>query len=313
MKLNRLVFFFRYYPTRNYKSYLGVLLGIAGAIIGFCIWQALYFPYSEEYKNNIKLEITIFLFIPASIAFIAAICQRSYIMWIAFLISLPVFHYLFLNVQKDLSISNFVYVPSICFFLSALFIHQTSLSRKEKVELEKLILEEVKFIEKEVNKRWKDITLGEEPILNKDKKELNTFLIARTYQLNIRFAKELKRNYEKYVESKGHAFANTYRLGVFYYITRSYGIWDLKRIIGDNTVYIFQGREKNGEYIGNHHFGYMGAAAGFSCKVLRISAGMYQVYSGTSNWKYLFSYFDNPDDSNAIADGWTDYHNGYRF
>ncbi|MFC7395276.1 hypothetical protein [Scopulibacillus cellulosilyticus] len=57
----------------------------------------------------------------------------------------------------------------------------------------------------------------------------------------------------------------------------------------------------------------MGRAAGFSCTVLKSAAGMYQVYSGTSEWKFISSYFDDPKDSKAIADGCTDFNNGYCF
>lgn len=313
MKWNRLVFFFRYYPTKNYRNYIGMIIGIAGAIIGLSIWLDSFLSHdggnSGKWEYYEKNEYSMFLFLPCSMALIAAIFQKNYLMWLAFLLCIPIF----VTSPRVLTILYLVYIPAVCFFLSALLMHKTSLSKKDKEELEQIINDEVKMIEREVNRRWSGITLAEDPILNQAQKELTTFMIARTYQLNIRFAKDIKRNYEKYVKSRGDAFANTYRLGVFYYITRSYGIWDLKRFIGDKTIYTFQGKEKNGEYIGNHHFGYMGAAAGFSCKVLRISAGMYQVYSGAFHWKYLFSYFDNPEDSEAIADGCSDYNNGYRF
>jgi len=289
-----------------------MIIGIVGAIIGLSIWLDSFLShdggYSRKWEYYGKVEFSMFLFLPCSIALVSAIFQKNYLMWLAIFLSIPIF-----GSSPKVLILYLVYIPVVCFFVSALLMHKTSLSKKDKEELVQIINDEVKMIEREVNRRWSDITLAEEPILNKDQKELTTFMIARTYQLNIRFANDIKRNYEKYIKSRGEAFANTYRLGVFYYITRSYGIWDLKRFIGDTTIYTFQGEEKNGEYIGNHHFGYMGAAAGFSCKVLRISAGMYQVYSGTSHWKYLFSYFDNPEDSEAIADGYSDYGNGYRF
>ncbi|PKR83677.1 hypothetical protein CWO92_17985 [Heyndrickxia camelliae] len=313
VKINSLVFYFRYYPTKPYKRYIGMLLGIGGSLIGLSTWLVSFLSYDGEHSGTwdiyTRAEYTIFLFLPSSIALIAAFFQKNYLMWLSFLLSTPII----VSTPGTVNNLSLFYLPGLCFFVSSLFMRKISLSKKDKEELEKIIFDEVKMIENEVIRRLSDITLAEEPLLNRDRKKLTTFMIARIYQLNIRFAKDLKRNYENYKKSRGEAFANTYRLGVFYYITRSNGIWDLKRIIGDGTIYTFRGEEKNGEYIGNHHFGYMGSAAGFSCNMLRITAGMYQVYSRTSHWKYLFSYFDHPEDSNAIADGCTDYVSGYRF
>lgn len=49
---------------------------------------------------------------------------------------------------------------------------------------------------------------------------------------------------------------------------------------------------------------------GFSTTVLKSAAGMYQIISGTSNIKFLTSYFDDPADTKAIGNGATDYSNG---
>lgn len=290
-----------------------MILGMGGALVGLYIWLDSFLPYggehSREWVYDAKIECTIFLFLPCSTALIAALFQKNYLMWLSCLLSLPIL----VSIPGIINNPFLVYLPGVCFFVSALLMHKISLSKKDKKELEKIIYDEVKMIENEVYRRLRDITLAEEPLLNRDQTELTTFMVARMYQLNIRFAKDIKRNYEKYRKSRGEAFANTYRFGVFYYITRSYGIWDLKRIIGDATLYTFQGEEKDGEYIGNHHFGYMGRAAGFSCKLLRISAGMYQVYAGTSGWKHLVSIFNHPEDSKAIEEGCSDYVSGYRF
>lgn len=37
--------------------------------------------------------------------------------------------------------------------------------------------------------------------------------------------------------------------------------------------------------------------------VLRVAAGAYQVWSGTSHWEFMSSYFDDPNDQIAINDG----------
>lgn len=50
-----------------------------------------------------------------------------------------------------------------------------------------------------------------------------------------------------------------------------------------------------------------------STTVLKAAAGMYQIYSETSKWSYITSYFDDPADQAAITNGVTDYNNGFRF
>ncbi|MFC3882344.1 polymorphic toxin type 44 domain-containing protein [Bacillus songklensis] len=140
-----------------------------------------------------------------------------------------------------------------------------------------------------------------------------TATIVGIYQINLISANKIKENYERYIDSNGLPFANTYRLGIFYVLARTNGIWDLKQTLGEETIYRFKGTQKTGEYIGNHHYGYMGKAIGLSSTVLRAAAGMYQIYSGTSKWRFVLSYFDDPLDSKAIADGCNDYDDGYRF
>lgn len=83
--------------------------------------------------------------------------------------------------------------------------------------------------------------------------------------------------------------------------------------MGTKTEYTFKNGKKTGEYIGNHHYVNMSKAIGFNNTVLKSAAGMYQVYSGTSKWSFISSFFDDPADQDAITDGLTDYNNGYRF
>ncbi len=61
-------------------------------------------------------------------------------------------------------------------------------------------------------------------------------------------------------------------------------------------------RKKLSDDIGNIHFGYVGSVL-FRKTTLCAGAGMYQIYSGTSDWKYISSYFDDPRDSKAIKLG----------
>ncbi|MGE8205350.1 polymorphic toxin type 44 domain-containing protein [Heyndrickxia sp. NPDC080065] len=294
MKLNRLIFLFRYYPTKHPRKYISMVIGISGSLIGYYLWKD-HFPFLS--KND--LEYTLYLFIPSSIAIISALFYKTYLMYLAVVLSLPIAHHLvFIN-----------YVPLVCYLISALLGSTKSLTKKDKEELEKIITEQVEWIERETKEKLRvaEILMEQHP------SQSTTYMIDKTYQINLPTAIYIKGNYDFYLKTKGAPFANTYRLGIFYVLTRTNGIWDLKQTIGDVTLYTFKGTMETGEYIGNHHFGYMGKAAGFNCRVLRIAAGMYQVYSGTSHWKYIFSYYDNPDDSKAIQDGCADYDMGYRF
>ncbi|PWA12214.1 hypothetical protein DCC39_07220 [Pueribacillus theae] len=298
MKLNRLVFLFRYFPTKHPRNYFSMFFGLLGSFFGFAIWINDFLGFgSDNMAQMAKLESTMFLFIPASLAVIAALCHKTDLKCLAFLLSLPV-----LSVYGTFSLA---YVPFFCYFISVGLMYKKSLTKKEKEELEEMIIGQVQMIGKETAAQMKEF----ENHL-KLPNELNAFTFKKIYETNLKAAKEIKQNYDHFIESKGLAYANTYRLGIFYLLTRTNGLWDLKQTIGDDTTYTFKGSLKTGEYIGNHHFGYIGRAVGFSCNVLRIAAGMYQVYSRTSNWKYIFSYFDDPKDSKAISDGCTDYDRG---
>ncbi|MCD9024658.1 polymorphic toxin type 44 domain-containing protein [Cohnella silvisoli] len=180
-------------------------------------------------------------------------------------------------------------VSSLAAFI-AVCCFKIRLTRKDKQELEQIIMEQANAIElvtKQLIKAPIDFDL--------------------LYETNLNAAKAIKISFDRYAIQKGSAYAHTYHLGFFYVLTRTNGIWDLKQVIGDKSIYSFRGADKTGEYIGNHHFGYMGSAVGLSCFVLRLAAGMYQVYSGTSDWRYVFSFFDHPADSQAIADGCSEF------
>lgn len=137
--------------------------------------------------------------------------------------------------------------------------------------------------------------------------------VVKIFQTNLKKANSIKTTYNKHKKNKGLAYANTYRLSIFYLLVKSNGPWDLKRTLGTKTKYYFKGTKKTGEYIGNYHYGYMGKAIGFSNTVLKSAAGMYQIKSNTSDWKYISSYFDDPADQVAITNGYKDYNKGYRF
>ena len=79
-------------------------------------------------------------------------------------------------------------------------------------------------------------------------------------------------------------FASTMSLLQFYMAIRSDRFWDYKRIA---LQY---------ENFGNYNFGYVAAAKGFSLTGALSGAGLYQIYSGTSQWSWYSSYFDDPND-----------------
>lgn len=83
--------------------------------------------------------------------------------------------------------------------------------------------------------------------------------------------------------------------------------WDLKRELGYSKQYKLLGVLRTGEYIGNHHFGVVSHHIGFSESFLKIGAGLYQIVSGTSSWKFMKIYFDDPKDSAAISQGYKDW------
>jgi hypothetical protein len=137
--------------------------------------------------------------------------------------------------------------------------------------------------------------------------------VVELYQVNLETAKSIYNLTLQTFEEDGYAAAEAYRLSIFYAFVKSGGPWDLKQFLGTKTKYLFKDTYKTGEYIGNHHYGYMGKAIGFTDYVLKLAAGMYQVYSGTSEWSYIFHYYDDPADQNAINDGIYDYNSGFEF
>lgn len=54
------------------------------------------------------------------------------------------------------------------------------------------------------------------------------------------------------------------------------------------------------DVVANIHFGFVGAASGFSAEELLVGAGVAQVMGETSSWSYWNSNFDDPGDQVAI-------------
>ena len=86
---------------------------------------------------------------------------------------------------------------------------------------------------------------------------------------------------------------------------RSGGDWDYKSAwnLDKNQLYLYDGRLITYQDPGNMNFGYAGSAI-HTLTDLQLFAGEYQIISGTSSFSFWKSYFDDPEDSAAIAYGY---------
>ena len=84
--------------------------------------------------------------------------------------------------------------------------------------------------------------------------------------------------------------------------------WKLDR----NEIYYYNGLLVTFQDPGNIHYGYVGSAL-HTLTDLHIAAGAYQIYSGTSDWSFWNSYFDDPMDGGAITYGYLLKHGYYDY
>ncbi|MGM0878969.1 MAG: hypothetical protein ACQEWV_31030 [Bacillota bacterium] len=106
------------------KRYLiASILGVIGSLMGFYIWKD-YIPILGEDKSEwigvLRLYYIIFLFIPSCIALVASFFNKSYLMFLALLISLPITKYI--GVKPFIFPDTFplVYYPLIFYLVSSL-------------------------------------------------------------------------------------------------------------------------------------------------------------------------------------------------
>lgn len=121
---------------------------------------------------------------------------------------------------------------------------EEALTEEEKVELAKIITEEVKLIENETDQAFEEaITEAEQyeevtlkPTLQPSfaisaasvKYDYKTsYTVAKIYSTNLTTANSVKKNYDKFVKSNGLVYANAYRLATFYNLVKSNGAWVL--------------------------------------------------------------------------------------
>ena len=102
-----------------------------------------------------------------------------------------------------------------------------------------------------------------------------------------------------------HSFIET----ILYFVknVQTNGKWDLKNQddweLKPGIMYIYNDIPLRWDEPGNISFGYIGSAI-FDADTLMLSAGVYQVLSGTSRWEYASSYFDDPLDSMCVEYGY---------
>lgn len=133
--------------------------------------------------------------------------------------------------------------------------------------------------------------------------------LENLFFFNKRKAIEIRREAGRIQQSEsnyavGVAKSKAYKYRTFASLVRSGGAWDIKSSpLNPRSTYLWRSQYRTGEFIGNYHYGYMGVNVGIDSNVLRVSAGVYQILSGTSDWSYWRSYFDDPADQVAINFG----------
>lgn len=101
-----------------------IILGVVGSLMGYYIWKdyipEFYGDTTTEWRRILRLEYLIFLYIPSSFSLISIIFNKTYLMYIAFILSVPLTR--FLGVQPLIIPDTFplVYYPVICYFISAI-------------------------------------------------------------------------------------------------------------------------------------------------------------------------------------------------
>ncbi len=109
-----------------------------------------------------------------------------------------------------------------------------------------------------------------------------------------------------FVSPGGGAVATGARWLWFYQRVRGGGPWDFKN--NDYAPYrstglVICGRQYRFDMPGNFHYGFVGAAAGFTSAVLFRMAGEAQQRAGTSRPEYHCTYGDDPEDQEFIRLG----------
>ena len=111
------------------------ITGIIGSLMGLYLWKD-YFPMYhgdtiDQWIRVVRIEYVIFLYIPSSLAMVALLFEKSYLMLLAVLLSLPVTQYL--GVNGFIDTFPLVYYPLICYIVS--FIIMVWYSKKREIDV----------------------------------------------------------------------------------------------------------------------------------------------------------------------------------
>ncbi|GEL77421.1 hypothetical protein [Tenuibacillus multivorans] len=104
---------------------LAIVLGIIGSFIGAYHWWNFHIPEfwslnetdhvsRKAHYRQTEMAYLILFFVPACISFIGSIIRKSYLLFIAFLLSLPVGEYITI---KTLHFPLYLYLTSAVLFL----------------------------------------------------------------------------------------------------------------------------------------------------------------------------------------------------
>ncbi|MBR4236741.1 MAG: hypothetical protein IKR85_11885 [Clostridia bacterium] len=124
--------------------------------------------------------------------------------------------------------------------------------------------------------------------------------------ISLRLMNEMVKNYEALVKYRR---THTYIDSIDFFIdkVKTNGEWDIKNDsnwnLKSDALYSFCGIPLRRDEIGNIQFGFLSTAL-FSSTFAQAGAGLYQIYSRTSRWKYIMSGFDDPVDYYAIEYGY---------
>lgn len=87
------------------------------------------------------------------------------------------------------------------------------------------------------------------------------------------------------------------------------GKWDFKDVNNPEhrSFYWFKNNLVTAEEFGNIHYGYVGAAGGFSIELLKDIPGIIQIYHNTARLSFMATNFDDPRDTFNIISGYQAY------
>lgn len=216
----------------------------------------------------------------------------------------------FLKTNKTVSIQTTLFLDELEQEKYDSFSSIEGLSEENRIIIAKMMAFRYREAQEVSKIAFKNIFFGK--IINLNATNSSTSpLIAGYYVQNKPVAIQLYEDYmyilsNHYIENRA-VVATMYRDQQFISYVKSNGPWDLKGFIGKDATYNLLGFSRTGEYIGNHHYGYMGRHAGYNRTYLEIGAGIYQIVSRTSDWSFMSSYFDDPLDNQAIIRGYSDY------